>query len=169
MNSYTAFVTDSWLATGTRNHIVEILRDMPALDRASDIMVFDDQTGQQIDFDLRELEAEPVVPKRGRPKLGVTSKEVTLLPRHWEWLGQQPGGASAALRKLVETARKAGLPDRSKRDAAYHFLSAIAGDRPDFEESIRALYADDRDRFGMLTDNWPTAIRDHAKGLAWGQ
>ena len=169
MNSYTAFVTDSWLATGTRNHIVETLRDMPALDRASAILVFDDQTGRQIDFDLRELEEEPPKAKRGRPKLGVTAREVTLLPRHWEWLGQQPGGASAALRKLVETARKAGLPDRSKRDAAYHFLSVTAGDRPDFEESIRALYADDRERFDMMTGKWPTAIRDHAKGLAWGQ
>ena len=68
MNSYTAFVTDSWLATGARNHIVETLRDMPALDRASDILVFDDQTGRQIDFDLRELEQEPPKPKRGRPK-----------------------------------------------------------------------------------------------------
>lgn len=169
MNSYTAFVIDSWLATGPRNHIVETLRDMPALDRASDILVFDDQTGQQIDLDLRELERESPKAKRGRPKLGVTAREVTLLPRHWDWLGQQPGGASAALRKLVETARKAGLPDRSKRDAAYHFLSAMAGDRPDFEESIRALYADDSERFELLTEKWPAAIRDHAKGLAWGQ
>jgi len=168
MNSYTAFVTDSWLASGTRNHIVETLREMPQAERASDILVFDDETGQQIDFDLRELEEEPAAPKRGRPKLGVTSKEVTLLPRHWEWLAKQPGGASAALRKLVEHARKAGGSDRAKRDAAYHFLSAMAGDYPQYEESIRALYADDKDRFETLTAKWPIAVRDHAKGLAWG-
>jgi len=168
MNSYTAFVTDSWLASGPRNHIVETLREMPQVERASDILVFDDETGQQIDFDLRELEEEPAPPKRGRPKLGVTSKEVTLLPRHWDWLAKQPGGASAALRKLVEHARKAGLPDRAKRDAAYHFLSAMAGDYPQFEESIRALYADDKDRFDTLTAKWPIAVRDHAQGLAWG-
>lgn len=169
MTSYTAFVTESWLATGSRNHIVETLRAMPETERASDILVFDDETGQQVDFDLRALEQEPAAPKRGRPKLGVTSKEVTLLPRHWDWLAKQPGGASATLRKLVETARKAGLPDRSKRDAAYHFLSAMAGDYPHFEEAIRALYANDRSRFETLTAKWPTAVRDHALGLAWGQ
>jgi hypothetical protein len=167
MNSFTAFVTDSWLASGSRNHIVETLREIPEAERASDILVFDDETGLQIDFDLRELKEEPTAPKRGRPKLGVISKEVTLLPRHWDWLAKQSGGASAALRKLVENSRKAGLPDRSKRDAAYHFLSAMAGDYPHFEESIRALYADDQDRFDTLTENWPTAVRDHAKGLAW--
>ncbi|WP_343045226.1 DUF2239 family protein [Parasphingopyxis algicola] len=169
MTSYTAFVTDSWLATGSHNHIVETLRDMPEIERASDILVFDDETGQQVDFDLRELEKESPAPKRGRPKLGVTSREVTLLPRHWEWLAKQPGGASAVLRKLVDAARKAGLPDRSKRDAAYHFLSAMAGDYPHFEESIRALYANDRARFETLTAKWPTAVRGHAVGLAWGE
>lgn len=169
MTSYTAFVSDTWLATGSRNHIVETLRDMPQPERASDLLVFDDETGQQVDFDLRALVAEPAPAKRGRPKLGVTSKEVTLLPRHWDWLAKQPGGASAALRKLVEQARKAGTPDRAKRDAAYHFLSAMAGDYPQFEESIRALYADDQDRFDTLTGKWPIAVRDHAKGLAWGQ
>ncbi|MEM8695530.1 MAG: DUF2239 family protein [Pseudomonadota bacterium] len=169
MTSYTAFVTDAWLATGSRNHIVETLREMPETERASDILVFDDETGRQIDFDLRALAVEQPKLKRGRPKLGVTSKEVTLLPRHWDWLAKQPGGASATLRKLVETARKAGLPDRSKRDAAYHFLTVMAGDRPGFEEAIRALYADDRARFETLAANWPTAIRDHATGLAWGR
>lgn len=169
MASYTAFVTESWLATGSRRHIVETLRRMPATEKASDILVFDDETGQQVDFDLRMIEEEPVPVKRGRPKLGVTSKEVTLLPRHWEWLAKQPGGASATLRKLVETARKDGRPDRSKRDAAYHFLNAMAGDYAHFEESIRALYADDRLRFEMLTAEWPTAVRDHAAGLAWSE
>lgn len=167
MTSYTAFVTESWLATGTKAHIIETLRGMPAVERASDILVFDDETGHQVDFDLRELEQTAPPAKRGRPKLGVTSKEVTLLPRHWEWLARQPGGASATLRKLVETARKAGMTDRSKRDAAYHFLSAMAGDYPQFEESIRALYANDRSRFETLTAKWPIAVRDHALGMAW--
>ena len=167
MTSYTAFVTENWLATGSRNHIIETLRDMPEVERASDLLVFDDETGQQIDFDLRALEVEP--PKRGRPKLGVTSKEVTLLPRHWEWLARQPGGASATLRKLVDTARKAGSSDREKRDAAYQFHSAMAGDYPHFEDAIRALYANDRSRFETLAADWPVAVRDHALNLAWGE
>lgn len=167
MTTYTAFAEDSWLATGPRRHIVETLRDMPAPERASDILIFDDETGRQIDFDLRELDEPPAPPKRGRPKLGVTAREVTLLPRHWDWLAGQQGGASAAIRRLVDDARKAGKTDRQRIDAAYHFLSAIAGDKPQFEDAIRALYANDRERFGLLSEGWPSAIRDHALGLAW--
>src|SRR4029079_4156101 len=62
---------------------------------------------------------------RGRPRLGVVAREGTLLPRHWEWLGTQPGGASVVLRKLVEEARRAnGDADRTRaaRDAAYRFM-----------------------------------------------
>ncbi len=79
---------------------------------------------------------QPAEPRgRGRPKLGVVAREVTLLPRHWDWLNAQPGGASVALRKLVEQARRAnGDADRARaaREAAYHFMSAMAGDLPAF-------------------------------------
>jgi hypothetical protein len=107
---------------------------------------------------------------RGRPKLGVVAREVTLLPRHWEWLGTQPGGASVALRKLVEEARRAsGDRDRSRaaRDAAYHFMSTMAGNLPGFEEASRALFADDRRRFAGLIAGWPEDIRDHIVKLAF--
>jgi len=93
---------------------------------------------------------------------------VTLLPRHWDWLNAQPGGASVALRKLVEEARRAnGDRDRQRaaRDAAYHFMSAMAGNLRDFEEASRALFADDRQRFTALIASWPPDIRDHVVKL----
>ncbi len=108
---------------------------------------------------------------RGRPKLGVVAREVTLLPRHWEWLGMQPGGASVALRKLVETARRdnrAGEQSRRMRDAAYHFMSAMAGNLPGFEEAVRALYANDGERLRDLVAAWPRDLREHAIRLAFG-
>jgi hypothetical protein len=94
-----------------------------------------------------------------------------LLPRHWDWLATQPGGASVALRKLVEEARRTGGDrDRSRaaRDAAYHFMSAMAGNLPGFEEASRALFADDRRRFAGLIAGWPDDVRDHAVKLAFG-
>lgn len=99
---------------------------------------------------------------RGRPRLGVVAKEVTLLPRHWAWLGGQPGGASVALRRLVDDARRANAANdhaHATRDAAYRFMHAVAGDLPQFEEASRALYRDDRDRLGTILDAWPPDVR----------
>ncbi len=107
---------------------------------------------------------------RGRPKLGVIAREVTLLPRHWEWLAAQPGGSSVALRKLVEAARRTHREQdelRQTRDAAYQFMSAAAGDFPGFEEASRALFAADSRRFRELVDSWPTAVRDRVMELAF--
>lgn len=172
MPSYTAFQDDMWIATGSRAEIIAALREMPQPARASDLLVFDDETGRQVDFDLRgpaPVTDAPDQPRpRGRPSLGVVAREVTLLPRHWEWLAAQPEGASAALRRLVEQARKHEGGGRAGKDAAYRFLSAIAGDRPGFEEAIRALYADDRSRFTSLMADWPVAIRTHAISLCDG-
>lgn len=168
MTTYTAFANELWLASGPRAHIVETLRALDAPERASDVLVFDDGTGRQIDLDLREVADEaPMKARPGRPKLGVVAREVTLLPRHWDWLADQRGGASQALRRMVEAAMKAEGPQRGRSDAAYHFLLAIAGNREGFEEVIRAIYAGDRDRFGFLTQDWPVGVRDHAAGLAW--
>lgn len=167
MTTYTAFSKANWLATGTRSEIIDTLRALPEVKRSSDILVFDDETGNQIDFDLRATSETEAPAKRGRPKLGVVSKEVTLLPRHWDWLARQSGGASATLRRLVEQARKTGTDKRTGQDAAYHFLTVIAGDWPQFEEAIRALYADDKERFELLSEQWSASVRDHAIGLAW--
>jgi len=153
------------------------------------IFVFDYVTGRSLQIDLSgsendvraRLEAnatdtpgEPASPMPrgpGRPRLGVIAREVTLLPRHWDWLNAQPGGASVALRKLVDEARKVRSETdtlRTRQEATYRFMSAIAGDWPNYEEANRALFASDADRFHLLTDNWPADVRDHARRLAFG-
>ncbi len=106
---------------------------------------------------------------RGRPKLGVVAREVTLLPRHWDWLGSQPGGASVALRRLVEAARRANQATDTKRQAqesAYRFITALAGDLPDYEEAVRMLFAQNRAGFDMASAAWPADVRNHARKLA---
>lgn len=151
---------------------------------AGPVLVFDDTTGRVVDLDLRGNDAEIVarlVPPetaetveprgRGRPKLGVVGREVTLLPRHWEWLAAQPGGASVALRKLVDEARRAGGAAqrlRAAREAGYRVMSALAGDLPGFEEASRALFAGDRLRFERETAAWPADPRGYVTRLAFG-
>ncbi|MGO3742327.1 DUF2239 family protein [Kerstersia sp.] len=108
---------------------------------------------------------------RGRPKLGVVAREVTLLPRHWEWLATQPGGASVALRKLVEDARRTGAAKDLRRQAqerAYHFMSAVAGDLPGYEEATRALFAGDALKMSEQISAWPEDVRAYALRLAFG-
>lgn len=107
---------------------------------------------------------------RGRPRLGVIAREVTLLPRHWEWLNAQSGGASVALRKLVEAGmRDRRVRERGMREAAYRFMSAMAGDMPGFEEAARALFADDAQALSRHMASWPADVREHATRLAFGQ
>lgn len=158
---------------------------LPAVKAATEVeegvLAFDLATGRTVEFDLRgDLEAAlarlpiipPEVPKGpGRPKLGVTAREVTLLPRHWDWLGGQPGGASASLRKIVETAmRQAEGPDRVRRsrEAAYRFMTALAGDLPNYEEATRMLFAGDWTAFDAAVEGWPQGVRDVARAMAEG-
>ena len=112
----------------------------------------------------------PAAPRgRGRPKLGVVAREVTLLPRHWTWLNAQPGGASVALRKLVESARRGngdGDRRRAGQEATYRFMHAIAGDQPGFEAAARALFAGDLGKLEDAIADWPHDIREHATMLA---
>lgn len=122
-----------------------------------------DATGKH---DTTELEAGR---GPGRPKLGVVAREVTLLPRHWEWLNAQRGGASVALRQLVEAARRAdagAAARRAAQDAAYRFMVVMAGDAPGFEEAVRSLYAGDLARLHGVADAWPADVRSHALWLA---
>lgn len=168
----TAFQGNTRIASGSLVEVALTLKNAP---QAAMFLVFDDATGRAIDIETRQMnEADPdeaSEPRgRGRPKLGVVAREVTLLPRHWDWLGSQPGGASVALRKLVDAARRAsGDRDRIRaaQEAAYHFISAIAGNLPGFEEASRALFAYDRRRFGDLIAAWPEDVRDHAIKLAF--
>jgi hypothetical protein len=171
--SSTVFHQFRKVASGTNDEVSSFLRDKP---QGGEYLAFDDETGQQLDFDLRAVES-PQLPQpqseprgRGRPRLGVVAREVTLLPSHWDWLNVQPGGASVALRKLVDAARRtSGDRDRVRaaQESTYRFISAIAGNLPGFEEATRALFAYDRRRFGDLISGWPEDIRDYAIRLAF--
>lgn len=166
--SVTAFADQKIIAQGDLAQVAVALAA-----RTQTVLVLDDQTGSPLDLDLRGEPAEiaaryakpspaPEKAGRGRPKLGVVPREVTLLPRHWDWLNEQPGGASAALRRLVESARKENAAQDARRqaqDLAYRVLSVLAGDLPDYEEALRAFYADDETRFEGLTTAWPADIR----------
>ncbi|WP_010099916.1 DUF2239 family protein [Burkholderia ubonensis] len=192
--SYTAFEGHRRLAAGPLATVALTVKRAIDAGSAATVLIFDDMTGRSIDIDMRgsddEIRARFEAPRedasapadaqaradeprgRGRPKLGVVAREVTLLPRHWDWLGAQPGGASVALRKLVDEARRArAAEDRSRaaKDRAYHFMSAIGGDLPGFEEAARALYASDRARLDELLAAWPDDVRDHALALVLGK
>lgn len=180
----TAFAGFQRIASGPRRELLAQLRATP---QQADILlrIFNDANGERLDLDLRpdavdapddtppdlpaaEPEA-PVTRSVGRPRLGVVAREVTLLPRHWEWLSRQSGGASVALRKLVEEASRANEARdvvRASREAAYRFMAEIAGDLPGFEEATRALFAGDRLRFDTLVEPWPEDVRTYLAALA---
>jgi hypothetical protein len=182
--TYTAFEGFRQIASGELAQVA--LETKKVIDRGerAPVLIFADLTGEQVELDLRgtaaavrsrvsgrgkadpaetsvsESTSSPRGP--GRPRLGVVAREVTLLPRHWDWLNEQPGGASVALRKLVEEARRTNAgKDRVRRaqERTYRFMSAIAGNLPDFEEATRALFAWDLDRFKDLIRRWPKDIR----------
>lgn len=181
----TAFAGTRRLAAGDIVEVALAVKAAGEPDGAA-ILTFDDSTGKVVDLDLRGSPAEIAgrlappaaggaaaapAPARGRPKLGVVAREVTLLPRHWEWLAGQPGGASAALRRLVEQARRGaggGGDPRAARERAYRFLAAIAGDLPGYEEALRALFAGDAAAFADRTAAWPEDVRAYAERLAFG-
>jgi uncharacterized protein len=174
---YTAFAGHKCLASGNLGALLAQLKGHLDAGGDASLLIFEDETGRQVDFDLRgSLEevlarAAPAVPRPGpgRPRLGVVAREVTLLPRHWEWLEQQPNGISAAMRRLVDEARKRE-PDKESarlaREAAGRFMWAAAGDFPGFEEASRALFAGNRQRLKDLTCEWPVDIREHLMRLA---
>ena len=173
----TAFDGHRLLAAGARLDVALAVKRAVEAGAVGPPLAFDDATGAVIDFDLsgsdadiaaRLAEPEPEARGRGRPKLGVVAREVTLLPRHWEWLAAQPGGASVALRRLVDEARRAdggATQARQAVAAAYRFLHAIAGNFPGFEEASRALFAGDREAFAQRVADWPPDIVAHAQRL----
>lgn len=178
----TAFKNSRLLATGSMVDVALAAKTELDKNPKANVMVFDDSTGQFIEFDYRgseekfiqrlkvmvtPSESEPKGP--GRPKLGVVSREIGLLPRHWDWLALQPEGASSVLRKLVDAAIKknAAKDDvRRAQDATYKFMSIMAGDLPGYEEALRAFYASDRPKFVKQLGDWPKDVRDHILKLA---
>ncbi len=184
-----AFEDDRRIAAGDLREVARAAKQ--ALDRRRDtsILIFDGRTSEPVDLDFRGSiddvlarlpdsigmpvaidDAAPSIPRGpGRPRLGVVAREITLLPRHWDWLAKQAGGASVAIRRLVEEARRTGEHRdrvRQAQEAAYRFISVMAGNRPHYEDAIRALFAGDPIRFEQLIAGWPADIRDHAATLA---
>lgn len=184
MSTVSAFAGETLLASGPAQEVALAVKAAVS-STGGVLLVFDDRTGRQVDFDLSGSDADvaarlapatenaggpaPVRRASGRPKLGVVPREVTLLPHHWAWLAVQPGGASATLRRLVDNARNAGgeaSAARQAREAADRFMAVMVGNRPGYEEASRALYAGDVDRFTQLSEPWPADLRDHARRLA---
>jgi hypothetical protein len=193
--SYTSFNGHKRIASGSLMLNALAVKHALASDVPSSLLTFCDQTGQVVDIDMRGSDAEMLArlppegyplqgnesaridsgesgePRgRGRPKLGVVAREVTLLPRHWDWLAAQRGGASVTLRKLVDEARRASVDrdrQRQTNERAYHFMSAMTGDMAGFEEASRALFASDAAKFRQQTEAWPSDVRDYLRCLAY--
>jgi len=188
----TAFAGSERIASGSPGDVAAACKALLDAGETRPVLIFDDATAHPVEMDFRgtpdEMErrlserevgmggSPDGVPKEdeaarrtpGRPKLGVVGREVTLLPRHWQWLNAQPGGASVALRKLVEQARRANEGKdrvRRSREVAYRFMSAVAGNEPGYEEAVRSLFAGDRARFEANTATWPGSVRDYALQL----
>ncbi|MGG4775740.1 DUF2239 family protein [Paenalcaligenes sp. Me52] len=192
-STYTSFDGHRRLATGSLADNALAIKHALEQGTHHAVLLFDDATGRTVEVDTRGSDddilarlattttattASPVDPAndtaprgRGRPKLGVVPREVTLLPRHWEWLSQQPGGASVTLRKLVEDARRSNSDKDKTRKAherAYHFMVAIAGNLPGYEEATRALFANDADALQTQISSWPEDVQAHTMKLAFG-
>lgn len=152
--SYFAFSDFEEIVSGSLPEVYQASREIPGF------LIFDRETGRVLDIDPRFPPTADDAPRAGRPKLGVVPREITLLPRHWDWLATQPGGASVALRKLVEEAsRNPKAQLRQKRDAAYRFATALVGNAPGYEEAIRALYAGQAEDFAAHIEAWPRDVR----------
>ncbi len=170
--TYTAFAGSRRVAGGDLQAVLRVLKGRFDREESEPVLVFDDLTGEQCDFNLRGsiedvlARAAPSPPRGpGRPKLGVTSREVSLLPRHWEWLERQASGLSGTLRRLVEQASRDEPPKERAlriRGALSRFLTSMAGDRPHYEEATRALFNGDVARFEALVRKWPKDIREYA-------
>jgi len=191
-SSCTAFAGHSRIASGALADVALAAKAVVDRGEPAPLLVFDDTTSDTIELDLRgapndvlarlskrfpaaaedgEADAPASARKAGRPKLGVVGREVTLLPRHWDWLAEQPGGASVAIRKLIDSERKSKLfndLERKVQATTYRFINTVAGDFQHFEEACRALFAGDRAKFAQLTEAWPADVRDHARWLMEG-
>ena len=189
-DAYLAFVDDTCIARGSLPEVALAVRRATDQGLEAAVIVLDARTSHVVDLDLRgsdedivarlaAREASTTAPGGeapsalrtggpGRPRLGVVSREVSMLPRHWDWLATQRGGASAALRRLVDKARQASAPHdrfRAAQESVDRYLRVLAGDRPNYEEAVRAFYAGrDADLF-RLAAPWPADVRGHLRTL----
>lgn len=187
--TFVAFLGENALAFGSLQEVATKAKSAIDTGTLAPLSIYNAITSTAVDLDLRGSLEEvleripyelPIAitpgnpddkskPGRGRPKLGVVAREVTLLPRHWEWLAEQEGGASVTLRKLVESARRTGggaMRLRRAQHSAYRFMSAMLGNHPGFEEATRALFAGDAAKFTEQAREWPVDLRTHAQRLA---
>ena len=178
--TYTAFAGIRRIASGDLGSVAAKTKATLDQSESASVLILDDETCRVVEVDFRgtaedvrarlsETADKPEPRGPGRPRLGVVAREVTLLPRHWEWLNAQPGGASVALRKLVEEARRSNeSKDRTRQaqETLYRFMSTLAGDEAGFEEASRALFAGDRTLFTALIQLWPKDLRAYAEKLA---
>lgn len=177
--SILAFHGMNLVGSGSASHVTTLVKDLLGKASSEPILIFEESTGRQIELDLHGRAPEVAAPVPaptptgpGRPKLGVVGREVTLLPRHWEWLGAQPGGASIALRKLVEHSMKTNQQAdsaRQRKENAYRFMSAIAGNLPGYEEAIRALFAGDDEAMKARMKGWPKDVKAYVLELSSGK
>lgn len=189
VTSCTAFNGTKLIASGSLPEVALKAKQVLDRDKHAQILIFDDLTSELVEVDFRGTPAQVAkglekiasdseggdapshdaeIRRPGRPKLGVVAREVTLLPRHWDWLASQPGGASVALRKLVEQGIKANRNRdnlRGAQEATYCFVTAMAGNEPGYEEAIRALFSGQQKRFHATVEPWPADVREHAKRL----
>ncbi|MBS1957481.1 MAG: DUF2239 family protein [Cyanobacteria bacterium SZAS-4] len=194
----TSFAGSRMIATGSLFEVALQSKARLDAGEQENILIFDDETSNVIEIDFRgQIETfksrlaehctnatvhagttnntettystESGARGRGRPKLGVVAREVTLLPRHWEWLNQQPGGASVALRKLVEEAKRTNIYKDERRfaqNSTYKFMSAMAGNSTGFEEATRALFAANKHQFHEHMKSWPSDIKAHIQKIS---
>ncbi len=190
--NYSAFEGNQRIVSGDLSIVILQVKQVIDSGTQKPVLIFNDITSEQFEFDFRgtvdevmqrlsiinitynadtanHQPCQKIPDGPGRPKLGVVSREVTLLPRHWEWLNSQPGGASVALRKLVEMAKRDNEKSdrlRLAQESSYRFISVMAGDLPGFEEASRALFANNQENFNIIIAPWPNDIREHAIKLA---
>jgi hypothetical protein len=162
-DAVTAFLDDRIIARGSRQEVTRTIEERYPGDHDA-IRVFEDESGRVTDLDYWDAGAT-VSRTRGRPKLGVVAREITLLPRQWEWLSRQKGGASATLRRLVDAASAEPPSPEARRDAAYRFMSDMCGDRPGYEEALRALYRGEEERMKALIAAWPEDVQAYIAAL----
>ena len=183
MMTYTAFEGFQICAHGSLDSVAISIKQRLKKDPTTQFLIFSNSSGKQMDLDLSG--SQKVILERlkiyqashfspatgpGRPKLGVISREVSLLPQHWEWLSNQSGGASATIRRLVDEKIKEPVSAENQikqaQEVVYRVLSSLAGNLPNYEDVIRFLYRRDKKSFRNAMSDWPKDVVSHTMALS---